>query len=162
MNNAGHLSHGALSQKKLEGLQAALAEEHTRILRAKGFTLDDADPVMSRVVEGFTQSVVMMHSYFDFLMQSGGPISVKGRTRRAVEGWSRAADRVAKFATMLGLQRKARRVNETPAEWLERIGQQQQQQSNVVEREEEHTTDENKPGACETGRQMQAEIEENE
>jgi predicted dehydrogenase len=34
--------------------------------------------VMSKVVDGFNQAVVMMHSYFDFLMNSGGPISAKG------------------------------------------------------------------------------------
>jgi len=118
--NDGHLSVGTYSEKRWTALQAALREEHVNILRAKGFTEDDADPVMSKVVDGFNQAVVMMNSYFEFLASTGGPVSVKGRTRRACEGWSKAADRVHKFAMALGLERKSRRVNESVREFLDR------------------------------------------
>ena len=48
----------------------------------------------------------MRSAFFHFITTTGGPLSVKGRTRRAVEGWSRACDRCAKLAGMIGLQRE--------------------------------------------------------
>jgi hypothetical protein len=119
--NDNALTHGVTSQRRWAELAPMLHAERINILDAKGHTETDADPVKVRIVDAFNQSVVMMNTYFEFLSSTGGPISVKGRTRRAVEGWSRAADRVAKFATMLGLERRARRVNQSPVEWLESL-----------------------------------------
>jgi len=121
--NDAHLETGVFSEKRWRLLQPELLTARAEILQDKGFTDADADHVMVRVIDGFNQAVVMMNSYFDFLARSGGPISAKGRQRRAVEGWSRAADRVAKFAAMLGLEKRARAVKQTPIEWLESLNE---------------------------------------
>ena len=126
-DNNGHLETGVHSAKRWAELAPMLQADRVAILDAKGHTERDADPVMVRIVDAFNQSVVMMNSYFEFLSSTGGPISVKGRTRRAVEGWSRAADRVAKFASMLGLERRPRVVHQTAREWLESLDTEAQQ-----------------------------------
>lgn len=136
-DNDGHTSIGVFSKKKWAALGPMLHDERVSILQSKGFTEADADPVMVRVVDALNQSVVMMNSYFDFIVQTNGPISAKGRQKRCVEGWSRAADRVAKFAAMLGLEKRARVVHQSPAEWLAGLADANDEQ------EQEETTDDN-------------------
>jgi ribosomal protein L40E len=47
----GHLVHSAHAAQRWSALAPALREERVRILAAKGFTEDDADPVTGRHVE---------------------------------------------------------------------------------------------------------------
>jgi uncharacterized protein (DUF2342 family) len=102
-------------------LEPMLRHERAAILAAKGFTEADVDPVHLRVIDGFIQAATMMDGYFAHLMATGGPVSAKGHSRRAFVGWSRAADRLQRFAKLLGLERRARQI-ETPTQWLTRVG----------------------------------------
>jgi hypothetical protein len=118
-NNDGHTETKVYSAKEWAALAPRLHADQIEILAAKGFTEEDADPVMRYATAGLIQAKTIADHYFQYLMQAGGPVSPKGRTRRAVEGWSRAVDRVAKFSAMLGLQRQPRRIAQSTLEWLE-------------------------------------------
>jgi hypothetical protein len=101
------LKPARIQKKRWGAMQAALHEHRIYILQSKGFTEGDADPAFVKIVDACNQSVATMNAFFNFITSTGGPISAKGRTRRAVEGWSRAADRVSKFASMIGLEKRA-------------------------------------------------------
>src|SRR5207249_4624004 len=117
--NRASLTHGVTSRAML--LAESRRELRTAILIVHGYTNHDVPHVLSIAVDRLVEAHLIASAYFEFLASTGGVITSKGRQRRAVEGWSRACDRVAKFATMLGLERRPRQVHETPIAWLERI-----------------------------------------
>jgi hypothetical protein len=76
------------------------------------------------LAQQLVEARLIASTYFDFLTRSGGPITTKGRSRRAVDGYFRAADRVAKYAALVGLDRRPRELAPTSArEWLEAVTQ---------------------------------------
>lgn len=122
-DNDDALVHGANSQRRSLLLEPIRHDIRVAILSDIAHTDADVPRALSIIIDQLVEARLIAQSYFEFLASSGGPITTKGRQRRAVDGWSRASDRVAKFASMVGLERRIRRVQESPAEWLERISQ---------------------------------------
>ena len=100
-------------------------------LAQRGYTDDDAPPTVRIVAESLAEADLIRQSYFDYLTRSGGPVSAKGRMRRCVEGWSKAADRCHKLAMALGLERHERHLDVTPAEYVEAQQQKTAQEADV-------------------------------
>lgn len=75
-----------------------IAAIRAELIQQKGFTEGDVPPTMRIIIDALAEADVMRQSFFHYLTRTGGPISAKGRTRRAVEGWSGACDRCAKLA----------------------------------------------------------------
>jgi len=116
--NTEQRTHGAYSLHRWQELAAVIVERRTALVTSKGFTSDDVPPSLSIIVDALIEADVMRSSFFAYITATGGPLSVKGRTRRAVEGWSRACDRCAKLAGMIGLQREPKA--ETVDDWFTR------------------------------------------
>jgi len=142
-DNDGHLMHGAHSRKRSLLLVPIRREMCSGILADLGHTDEDAPRALSIVVDQLVEARLIAQSYFEFLAASGGAITTKGRQRRAVEGYMRASDRVAKFASMIGLEKRARRVNESAREWLMRTSNERQTQSD--NENDEQSQQEQKP-----------------
>jgi hypothetical protein len=148
--NAAALTHGARSQQRSLLLAPIRQEVRAAILSDVGHTDADVPRALSIIIDQLAEARLIAQSYFEFLAASGGPITTKGRQRRAVEGWSKAAAHVAKFASMIGLERRARKIVESPQEWLERLAREQQEQ--------EGRDDDEAPNVAEqTGRIVQTE-----
>lgn len=123
-DNAGHLETGVHSRRRSLLLSPIRLEMRAAILSDTGHTDNDVPRAFSIIVDQLIEARLIAQSYFEFLAASGGPITTKGRQRRCVEGWSRASDRVAKFASMVGLERRARRT-QSPIEWLRSLDNEQ-------------------------------------
>src|SRR5262249_8939704 len=115
----GPVVHSAYSRRRSLLLAPIRHEMRTTILADIGHTDSDVRRAMSIIIDQLIEARLIAQSYFEFLAAAGGPITTKGRQRRCVEGWCRASDRVAKFAQMIGLERRRRHVNQSPIEWLE-------------------------------------------
>jgi hypothetical protein len=144
--NTAALQHGAHSVRQSRLLEPVRAEMRAAILSDLGHTEEDAPRALSIVVDQLVEARLIAQSYFEFLASSGGPITTKGRQRRAVQGWATASTHVAKLVQLVGVQRRARRT-QTPIEYLE----------SLPSTEQEETSDDQTPDATEqTGRLSQA------
>jgi hypothetical protein len=117
--NTGHLIYGVHSKRRSLLLAPIRQEMRSAILADLGHTNADAPRTLSIVIDQLAEARLIAQSYFEFLAASGGPISTKGRQRRCVEGFLKASMTVAKFASMIGLERRTKRPQLTPAEWLQ-------------------------------------------
>lgn len=119
-DNPGAVVHGAYCRSLLP--QELRAELRAAVLTDLGHTEEDVPRTKSALVDLFIGSQLIAGSYMEFLAnQPGFAITTKGRQRRAVDGYLKAADRCAKFAMILGLDRQSREVPMTPREWLESL-----------------------------------------
>ena len=121
-------------------LHAARVELRTAILRDLGVTEADVPRVLSMAVDRLIEAHLIASSYFEFLATSGGPITTKGRQRRAVDGWNRASAVVAKFAVLVGLERRPKPLHASPRAWLESLQPDEPDDSPAVQADasEEH------------------------
>jgi hypothetical protein len=74
----------------------------------RGLCDADVPRALSTIVDQLIEARLIAQSYFSFLEAQGEALTTKGRQRRAAEGYRCAADRVAKFASMIGLQRRTK------------------------------------------------------
>jgi hypothetical protein len=117
-NNNGHLSHGAESEQRALMLAPERQAERALILDGLGLTETDVTRPLSYAIDRLVEAHFIAQSYIAFLAASGGVITSKGRQRRAVDGWGKAADRVAKFAQLVGLERRTRDIKMSTRDWL--------------------------------------------
>lgn len=111
-------THRAYSLRRV-ALEAPLRQAmRARGLADRGETEADVTMVTSELLDQFTETRLLAKAYYTFLQDAGGPISAKGRQRRAVDGYLRAAAAVERLARTLGLRRQARDVTLTPQAWL--------------------------------------------
>jgi hypothetical protein len=115
-NTDSMTTHRAYSRRRREELTPMRQEMRTAILADRGFTESDVPRVLSTIVDQFCEARLIAFTYFQFLANSGGPITAKGRQRRAVDGYLKASDRVAKLAGMVGLDRRQKET--TLADWF--------------------------------------------
>lgn len=108
--NTEQRTHGAYSLHRWQELAPVIAERRKGLLTQKGLSDADVPPSLGIIIDALIEADVMRSAFFHFITTTGGPLSVKGRTRRAVEGWSRAADRCAQLAKMIGLERTPKLV----------------------------------------------------
>jgi hypothetical protein len=93
----------------------ALVEPARRELTAsvrESLGLDaDASEVMLGLVENYAEARLLRQSLWASLIDRGGPVTAKGNGRRVLDAYWRASDRERDRAALLGLQRRAKRVD---------------------------------------------------
>jgi hypothetical protein len=95
--------HSAILWRETEDARRELS---ATVLRDKGYaTAANAPKALQIAVDGLAQAVIIRDSAFVRVVESGGPISASGRTRRAFVVWQVASDRVERLCRVIGLQR---------------------------------------------------------
>lgn len=111
------LVHGGRSRLQLAALAPVADVLEASILSDAGGE-DVVSAVKRRLVARFVEEDAIASSYFAFLQRQGeadgvkngqpSPISAKGRTRRAVDGYHKAVDRCVTLARLIGLERRSK------------------------------------------------------
>jgi hypothetical protein len=83
------------------------------VLSDAGHTPDDAPRALQLAADGIAQAALMRDSAFSRVVQSGGPLTSAGRTRRAFGVWLVASDRLEKYLRLVGLRRVPRNAAAT-------------------------------------------------
>jgi hypothetical protein len=78
------------------------------IVRDAGHVTADAPEALRLAAESVAQSTLLRDSAYRRLVESGGPMTANGRTRRAFTVWLAAIDRLEKHLRLVGLQRVGR------------------------------------------------------
>lgn len=140
-DNAAHLTtleHSSQLRAALEPLKRELIARMRIQLCAD---VEDAPETLLGVIDAYAEARLLRSSAFVRLAQLGGFMTSKGKARALLSTWGAAFDREMRAAEKLGLERKARHVNESIREALDR---------ERAEREQQH---DNEPAEidCETG-----------
>ena len=77
------------------------------MLRDRGFASGDAPEGLKAAVDGAVQAILLRDGAFARVVESGGPISLRGRNRSAFRVWMEAGDRAERYLKLLGLERRA-------------------------------------------------------
>ena len=80
-------------------------------LRDRGEDRTSATVAVKGVAEGFAQAQLLRDLAFQRTIQLGGPLTDRGKARRAFQVWLLAMDRVERHAKLLGLDRKEKRID---------------------------------------------------
>jgi hypothetical protein len=75
------------------------------VIADAGHTEVDAPAVLRMAADSISQAVLIQTSAFQRLVESGGPLTASGRTRRAFTVWLTATDRLEKHLRLVGLRR---------------------------------------------------------
>ncbi|HEX2253147.1 MAG TPA: hypothetical protein VHQ65_07765 [Thermoanaerobaculia bacterium] len=86
--------------------EAERRELQRLVVEDAGHTLHDAPRALLVAADGLAQAVLIRDSAFARVVDSGGPLTSSGRTRRAFTVWSSAVDRVERHLRLLGLKRE--------------------------------------------------------
>ena len=82
----------------------------------------DAAVTLEGLVDAYAEARLLRHSMFTRLVELGGPVTTKGKSRSLFTGYLAVLDREVRLATTLGLERRARRVP-TTSEYLRGQGE---------------------------------------
>lgn len=117
--NTAALVHGARS-KQASALQAPLREAIVQQVYADLGADENSLPATVRGLIGrYAETTLLADAYMCFLQEQGGPIGTRGRQRSAMSGYLAVVDRQLKLAQLIGLERKARKID-TVADLVER------------------------------------------
>ena len=89
---------------------AARHEIETALIRDAGHEPNDAPAALRLAVEAIAQAALIERSAFTRLVQSGGPLTARGRSRRAFTVWMSAVDRLERGLRLVGVRRVPRPV----------------------------------------------------
>jgi hypothetical protein len=81
------------------------------IIRDAGHGDDDAPEALRLAAASIAQAALVQQSAFARLVESGGPLTARGRTRKAFSVWQAASDRLERGLRLVGTSRKARPVD---------------------------------------------------
>jgi hypothetical protein len=84
---------------------SALQEIAAATIADAGHTQDDAPRALRLAADGIAQASLLRDSAFLRVVESGGPLTSSGRTRRAFAVWMAASDRLEKHLRLVGLKR---------------------------------------------------------
>ena len=79
----------------------------------------DAAATLEGLIEAYSEARLVRSAMFHRMVELGGPITTKGKTRALFASYLQALDREVRLATTLGLERRAKAVPSL-AEYLER------------------------------------------
>ena len=80
------------------------------VLRDAGHTAADAPETLRLAADSIAMAALVQQSAFLHVVETGGPLTTHGRTRRAFAVWLQATDRLEKFLRLVGLRRLPRPV----------------------------------------------------
>jgi hypothetical protein len=75
------------------------------VLADKGHDVDSAPRTLRLAADALAQAVLIQQSAFEKLVETAGPLTSAGRTRRAFTVWQAATDRVEHHLRLIGLTR---------------------------------------------------------
>ena len=70
----------------------------------------EAAATLEGLVDAYAEARLLRHSMFTRLVELGGPITTKGKSRALYTSYLAALDREVRLATTLGLERRAKKV----------------------------------------------------
>ena len=117
----GRVTTGAESEALWQALAPVKAEIVAGVRRQLAAEGDEAPPVLLSVIDAYAEASLLRRSTFLQLVNRGGPVTHKGRTRGLLAAWGAFFDRELRAAERLGLVNVPRQVDETPAAWLARL-----------------------------------------
>lgn len=82
----------------------------TTILTDAGYTEADAPAALKLAADGIAQAALLRDSAFARVVESGGPLTTRGRARRAFSVWLLASDRLERHLRLVGLRRVPRNL----------------------------------------------------
>lgn len=80
------------------------------VVRDAGHVPGDAPEALRLAAESVAQATLLRDSAYRRLVESGGPMTANGRTRRAFTVWLAAIDRLERHLRLVGLERAGRRA----------------------------------------------------
>ncbi len=89
----------------------ARREMAVAIITDAGYTAADVPRALQLAADGIAQASLLRDSAFLRVVESGGPLTSTGRTRRAFAVWMAAADRLEKNLGLVGLRRVPKPVD---------------------------------------------------
>jgi hypothetical protein len=104
--NRAALVVGARSLGFWRAADDARREIREAILTDAGFTPSDAPRALLIAADGVAQAALLRDASFARVVESGGPLTTTGRTRRAFAVWQAAADRAERYMRLIGLKRQ--------------------------------------------------------
>ena len=123
--NGGRLVTGVHSERFWGDLEPARAAIEQRVCAQLGFTVEDGRETALGLAGAYAEARLIRRSEFLQLTRlEDAPTSAKQRTRRHerrrqhLNAWALAFDRELKAALALGLERKAKQLPPTPADYL--------------------------------------------
>ncbi len=113
---AGHVLTGNDLALVVGHRSAAFWREHAEaqreirdaIIADAGYELYDAPRALELAADGAAQAALVRDSAFTRMVQQGGPLTVKGKTRHAFTIWCAALDRTERHLRLVGLRREPR------------------------------------------------------
>ena len=113
---AGHMITGNQAalivghRSRLFWQQHAEAQREIRdaIIADAGHEPGDAPRALELAATGAAQAALIRDAAFDRMVQQGGPLTVKGKTRHAFTIWCAALDRAERHLRLVGLRREPR------------------------------------------------------
>src|SRR2546422_296730 len=84
---------------------AAIRDIVRDVIEDAGYTTDDAPRALRLAADGAAQAALLRDSAFVRVVESGGPMTASGRTRRAFAVWTTATDRLERHLRLVGLKR---------------------------------------------------------
>jgi hypothetical protein len=81
------------------------------IMADLGYSAEDAPRAVKLAVSAIGQAALIQASAFERLVESGGPLTERGRTRRAFAVWLQASGRLERALRLVGLERRSKQVD---------------------------------------------------
>jgi hypothetical protein len=91
--------------------EAARRDIAADVVSDAGHSPADAPRALQLAADGIAQAALLRDSAFLRLVQSGGPMTSSGRTRRAFTVWQAASDRLERHLRLVGLRRVPKATN---------------------------------------------------
>jgi hypothetical protein len=115
VGNRGALVAGADSTRFWAQAEAAQREIEAGLLQDAGHGADDAPRALRLAVAGIAQAALVRDSAYQRLVESGGPLTSRGRGRRAFVIWLQASERLHRGLQLVGLERRTKPVTSLTA-----------------------------------------------
>lgn len=99
------LKVGQHSQTFWDAQDDARRELRAAIIADAGHSTDDAPRALSLAAESIAQATLVRDAAFARIIEAGGPLTSRGRTRRAFSVWLTSLDRLERNLRLVGLRR---------------------------------------------------------
>jgi hypothetical protein len=104
--NGAALVVGARSLAFWVAADDARREIRDAVIADAGFAVEDAPRALIVAADGLAQAALLRDASFARVVESRGPLTSTGRTRRAFAVWQAAADRAERYMRLVGLRRQ--------------------------------------------------------
>jgi len=103
--NRAALLVGERSSAFWNACEGARRDIAAAVIADQGHSAEDAPRALWLAADGLAQAVLLRDAAFLRVVESGGPLTASGRTRRAYAVWEASSDRVVAHLRLIGLRR---------------------------------------------------------